>query len=148
MVCSELIHRWSNKLGYCGSRRHFKHTMSKRNILKQISLNFKHISLYNNKSFHQFSPLIVVPHRCVSEVGQHLLAEGAPGYFLNQCWLIAKWALSNKLQWKSNQNTSFSLKKSCRLQRCRPFSFGLNVLTHWGLVTPFGDIDLGQHWIR
>ena len=23
-----------------------------------------------------------------------------------------------------------------------------DVLTHWGLVTPFGDIDLGQHWLR
>ena len=23
-----------------------------------------------------------------------------------------------------------------------------SVLTHWGLVTPFGDIDLGQHWLR
>ena len=21
-------------------------------------------------------------------------------------------------------------------------------LTHWGLVTPIGDIDLGQHWLR
>ena len=21
-------------------------------------------------------------------------------------------------------------------------------LTHWGLMTPFGDIDLGQHWLR
>ena len=21
-------------------------------------------------------------------------------------------------------------------------------LTHWGLVTPFGDMDLGQHWLR
>ena len=21
-------------------------------------------------------------------------------------------------------------------------------LTHWGIVTPFGDIDLGQHWLR
>ena len=21
-------------------------------------------------------------------------------------------------------------------------------LTHWGLVTPFGNIDLGQHWLR
>ena len=25
---------------------------------------------------------------------------------------------------------------------------GLTVLTHWGLVTPYGDIDLGQHWLR
>ena len=24
----------------------------------------------------------------------------------------------------------------------------VGVLTHWGLVTPFGDIDLGQHWLR
>ena len=23
-----------------------------------------------------------------------------------------------------------------------------NVLTHWGLVMPFGDLDLGQHWFR
>ena len=21
-------------------------------------------------------------------------------------------------------------------------------LTHWGLVTPFGDRDLGHHWLR
>ena len=21
-------------------------------------------------------------------------------------------------------------------------------LTHWGIVTPYGDIDLGQHWLR
>ena len=30
----------------------------------------------------------------------------------------------------------------------RPFCLGLNVLTHWGLVTPYGDRDLGQHWLR
>ena len=23
----------------------------------------------------------------------------------------------------------------------------ISVLTHWGLVTPFGDIDLGQYWL-
>ena len=23
-----------------------------------------------------------------------------------------------------------------------------NMLTHWGLVTPYGDVDLGQHWLR
>ena len=22
-----------------------------------------------------------------------------------------------------------------------------NTLTHWGLVTPYGDRDLGQHWL-
>ena len=25
---------------------------------------------------------------------------------------------------------------------------GLNELTHCGLVTPYGNIDLGQHWLR
>ena len=27
-------------------------------------------------------------------------------------------------------------------------SLGLDELTHWGLVTPYGDRDLGQHWLR
>ena len=25
---------------------------------------------------------------------------------------------------------------------------GHKILTHWGLVMPYGDIDLGQHWLR
>ena len=29
-----------------------------------------------------------------------------------------------------------------------PFCPVFNVLTHWGLVTPYGDRDLGQHWLR
>ena len=31
--------------------------------------------------------------------------------------------------------------------QCVQFAFDCS-LTHWGLVTPFGDIDLGQHWLR
>ena len=27
-------------------------------------------------------------------------------------------------------------------------TFLKNQLTHWGLVTPYGDRDLGQHWLR
>ena len=28
-------------------------------------------------------------------------------------------------------------------------TIGINLqLTHWGLVTPYGDRDLGQHWLR
>ena len=27
-------------------------------------------------------------------------------------------------------------------------SIGHSELTHWGLVMPYGDIDLGQHWLR
>ena len=29
-----------------------------------------------------------------------------------------------------------------------PFCLGLNVLTHCGLVTSYGDRDLDQHWLR
>ena len=28
------------------------------------------------------------------------------------------------------------------------FTLGIYILTHWGIVMPFGDIDLGQHWHR
>ena len=33
---------------------------------------------------------------------------------------------------------------------CMSYIRGLTVtwLTHWDLVTPFGDVDLGQHWLR
>ena len=31
---------------------------------------------------------------------------------------------------------------------CTPYYCLLCELTHWGLVTPFGDIDLGQHRLR
>ena len=30
---------------------------------------------------------------------------------------------------------------------CAEYVWG-ETLTHWGLVTSFGDIDLGQHWLR
>ena len=28
------------------------------------------------------------------------------------------------------------------------FFFFFAILTHYGLVTPYGDTDLGQHWLR
>ena len=35
------------------------------------------------------------------------------------------------------------------LDKCIPDNYkGMVRLTYWGLVTPFGDIDLGQHWLR
>ena len=27
-------------------------------------------------------------------------------------------------------------------------TMALTMLTHWGLVTPYGDLDLGQRWLR
>ena len=42
-------------------------------------------------------------------IGQHWLRQWlvtyfAPSHYLNQCWVIAIWALRNKLQWNFNQN--------------------------------------------
>ena len=51
--------------------------------------------------------LPLVPHRCVSEVGQHCRLFGAKPLpeSPNQCWLIVYWTIRNKLQWHLNQNT-------------------------------------------
>ena len=56
-------------------------------------------------------PPTLVSHTCicVSESGQlwfreWLVAYSAPSYYLNQCWLIVNWLLTNKLQWNLNQN--------------------------------------------
>ena len=50
-----------------------------------------------------------------------------------------------------DENVNPVFLKECSV--CKPSQFwglpgesGL-FLTHWGLVTPFGDIDLGQHWL-
>ena len=32
------------------------------------------------------------------------VACSAPSHYLNQCWLIGKWAPVNKFQWNSNRN--------------------------------------------
>ena len=58
----------------------------------------------------------------------------APSHYLNQCWL-----LSIEVLWHSPESKLTVSAKATILH---------NELTHWGLVTPFGDIDLGQHWLR
>ena len=56
-------------------------------------------------------------HICVSEWGQHWFREwlaiySAPSHYLNQCWVMVNWTLSNKLQWKFNQNTKLFIHKN------------------------------------
>ena len=46
----------------------------------------------------------------------------------------------------NNIKITFSLKKM--FWSCHMHIGSLNVLTHWGLVTPYGDMDLGQHWLK
>ena len=66
------------------------------------------------KSFNS-SPL--VPHICISESGQHwfrlwLVAYSTHIHYLNQCWIIIKWTLRNKLLWNFNKNSSFLIQEN------------------------------------
>ena len=47
-------------------------------------------------------------------------------------------------------NKSELRKSTAHKQRSIPLWrwISLNMLTHWGLVMPYGDRDLGQHWLR
>ena len=47
--------------------------------------------------------------------------------------------------WNSTQNI---LLIHIRLISFHLMSLKIICLTYWGLVTPYGDIDLGQHWLR
>ena len=60
-------------------------------------------------------PLLL--HICVSELGQHwfrylLVTYSAPSHYLNQCWVIANWTLSNKLQWNFNHNSKLFIHEN------------------------------------
>ena len=81
---------------------------------------------------NQLTHLPLVPHICVSELGQDwfrqwLVACSAPSHYPNQCSLIVNWTLRNKLQWKSKRNSIISFKK-IRLKmasaKWRPFYRG------------------------
>ena len=97
------------------------------------------------------------------------VAHLVPSHYLNRCWAIVNYKLGNKLQWNFNQNTKLShsryliwkyllingsyfvqgkmswwhalyfiLKPWCPLSPKKPFN-----LTHCGLVTSYGDMELG-----
>ena len=70
--------------------------------------------------FHEYAYYLtdssLVPHICVSEMGQQwfrswLAAYSVPSHYLNQCSLIVNWTLRSKIQWNSNQNPKCSFKK-------------------------------------
>ena len=58
-----------------------------------------------------------VPHIRVHESGQHWfrwwsVVYSTPSHYLNQCWVIVNWILSNKLKWNFNQNTNLFIHES------------------------------------
>ena len=87
--------------------------------------------------------LLLVPHICVSKLGQHwvrqwLVASSVPSHDLNQCWLIFSLTPWNKFQWNSNRNSIIFINKNvfenCRLSNWRPFCPWGDELTYLELV--------------
>ena len=60
---------------------------------------------------------LLVLHICVSESSHHwfrwwFVAYSAPSQYLNQCFVIVNWTLSNKLQWNFNPNPNNFIHKN------------------------------------
>ena len=61
--------------------------------------------------------LLLVPHICIREPGQHwlrqwLVAYSAPSHCLNQCWPIVNWTPGNKFQWNLNWNSVIFIQEN------------------------------------
>ena len=61
--------------------------------------------------------LLLVPHICIRELGQHwlsqwLVAYSAPSHCLNQCWPIVNWTPGNKFQWNLNRNSVIFIQEN------------------------------------
>ena len=59
--------------------------------------------------------------------------------------------LRSKLQWNFNRDSgTFTQENAFEYVACKIVAICscASVLTHCGLVTPYGDRDLGQHWHR
>ena len=75
----------------------------------------------------------------------------APSHYLNQFWL--NFMISYVVLGSQWVNTNLLVIFQTKRHQNELFVYGLavidvNGLTHWGLVMPFGDLDLGQHWFR
>ena len=87
---------------------------------------------------------------CISELNQHwfrqwLVTWLLTSHYLNQCWLIVNYTLKNKLQCKLNQHAFREMHLKMLSVEGSHFA---EVSVHCGLVTPYDNIDLGQHWFR
>ena len=73
----------------------------------------------------------------------------APTHYLNQCRhhqrcsVVFVRAISQVVM-----NLICTICLEIALLKSQPHLLGDNELTHWGLVTPYGPGDLGQHWFR
>ena len=74
----------------------------------------------------------------------------APSHYLNQCYLDtneACWHLAvGNFTETVLEIAYYKVSKNYKFENTVAFPWVK--LTHCGLVTPYGDIDRGQHWLR
>ena len=78
---------------------------------KQICIEFddSKLSTQSNNSMHALSPLSAAyMHQCIGSA----LVQILKNHNLNQCWVIIKWTLRNKLQWNFDQNTTLFIHEN------------------------------------
>ena len=71
----------------------------------------------NNISYSVLTHWGGVTHICVSQLDHHCfrswpVACTAPSHYLNQCWTIVNWTLSNKLQCNLNRNSNTFIQEN------------------------------------
>ena len=57
------------------------------------------------------------------------VAYSVPSHYLNQCWVIVKWTLRNKLPWISNQNRNIFIKQNASKE----------IVCEMAAISPGGD---------
>ena len=115
----------------------------------------EHTMYFDSRQSRPTNHKKVMPaNKQVSQMQSHkwLVAWSLPSPYMSQCWNIVNSNLRrNKIQRSLKWTHRFSFKKmhlKMASAKWRPFYLDLIVLTHCGLVTPYGDRDLGQHWLR
>ena len=71
--------------------------------------------------------------------------RSSPDRFVHLCWerVSPIYSLSHRIGLTTRLGTHFS-----SVQLWHLYSWNLSILTHWGLMTPCGDKNSGQHWLR
>ena len=96
----------------------------------------------------QLTHLLLAPHICVWESGQHwfrqwLVTYSTPNHYLYQCWVILNWTLRNKFQRHFSETIELFHSRK-RVWKCRakwwPFYMGRRVeyrSIYWGSQNMF-----------
>ena len=84
-------------------------------------------------------------------------ADSLPDAMQTYCQIESQEHNYNAVKFESNsiwkcclQNVGYNTAISMcwKVILAKSFVILIHLLTHWGLVMPLGDIDLGQHWLR